>query len=334
VFPSLADDAILKPTLSWKIETPSAGKVDAELSYITGGMSWEADYNTVAPKDGDDLDMLGWVTMDNQSGKSFENAQIKLMAGDVSKLSADELRQRELSAMVSALSGPGVPGVSQQAFDEYHLYTLERPTSLRDRETKQVEFIRASGIKARRLYVYDGLELDSEWIRRYGFDAVRRERSIGTEFNPKVWAMSEFANSQANHLGMPMPKGRMRFYRRALDGQLEFVGENIIDHTPKDETIRVYLGNAFDLMGERIQTAFNVDGRQQWSEEFFEIKLRNRKAEAVEVRVVEHLYRGRNWEIKDESHHFDKKDSRTIEFRVEVPPDKETTIKYGVHYTW
>ena len=146
--------------------------------------------------------------------------------------------------------------------------------------------------------------------------------------------MQEIKNSEANHLGMPLPRGRLRFYRQDSDGQLEFTGENMIDHTPKDELLRIYTGNAFDLIGERRRTNFKADSSNHWADESFEIKLRNHKKEPVEIRVVEHLYRGTNWEVRQNSNTFLKKDAQTIEFRISVKPDEEQTVTYTVHYTW
>ncbi|NOZ24131.1 MAG: hypothetical protein GXP25_23895 [Planctomycetes bacterium] len=333
LFPALGDDTILKPTLQWVIETDHAGKFDAELCYVTGGMSWEADYNVVSPEKSDILDIVGWVTMDNQSGKVFKNAKIKLMAGDVSKIQPGAqyggglLRSRMADKAM-------MPPVSEKAFDEYHLYTLARRTTLRDRETKQVEFVRASGVTSQRLYVYDGAKINWNRYRGWSADSIRRNREYGTVCNPKVWVMREFKNTKENHLGIALPRGRVRFYRRDADGQLEFTGENIIDHTPRDEKVRVYTGNAFDIIGERRQTNYKIDTARCWLDESFEITVRNHKAENVEVRVVEHLYRWINWEITEKSHEFTKTDARTAEFRIQIPPDGIETVIYTVHYTW
>jgi len=146
--------------------------------------------------------------------------------------------------------------------------------------------------------------------------------------------MEEFKNSENNHLGIPLPKGKLRFYRRDTDGHLEFVGENMIDHTPKDETIRVYTGNAFDVTGERKRTDYHVDSSQRGMNESFEIRVRNHKKEPVEVRVVEHLYRWTNWEVTKQSSEFKKRDAQTIEFPVTIAPDGEQVITYTVHYSW
>jgi hypothetical protein len=330
LFPALPDDTILKPTLNWQIETDAAGEVDAELAYITGGMSWEANYNLVAPEKGDTLDLIGWVTVDNQCGKTFPDARLKLVAGDVNKIQRTGIRRANVDYYALAFTG-GEDEVQEKSFDEYHLYTLPRPSTLRDRETKQIEFIRAAGVRTSRFYVYDGSKVDQTdwWNNDY-----RQQPQYGTECNPKVWAMLAVENTEANKLGMPLPAGRLRFYRQDTDGRLEFTGENQIDHTPRDETLRVYTGNAFDLVGERKQIDYRVDMNNHKIDESFEIKLRNRKKEPVEIRAVEHLYRWSNWEITAKSRDFTKIDARTIEFRVTVEPDKEETLTYTAHYEW
>ncbi len=344
LFPALTADSILKPTLSWLLETNSAGKSDAEISYVSGGMNWQADYNLVVsdgpPKDGlkkgqfDLLDMVGWITMQNQSGKTFENARIKLLAGDVNKIEQGSVRGRmyDMAKSANMEAEAMAPVVREKSFDEFHLYTLERPATLRDQETKQIEFVRSTSIQSQRLYVYDGAQ-----IAQYGYyspEQARNDQNYGTQSNPKIWVMQEFKNSEANHLGIALPKGRLRFYRRDTDGHLEFVGENTIDHTPKDETIRVFTGNSFDLKGERKRTSIHVDSNHNWLDESFEIRVRNHKKESVNVRVVEHLYRWTNWKLTENSHDWKKKDAQTIEFPVTVAPDGEQVITYTVHYSW
>ena len=336
-FPALSADSILKPTLSWLIETNAPGKFDAEISYVSGGMTWQSDYNVVVQDDPgkktDLLDMIGWITMRNQSGKTFENARIKLLAGDVSKIQAPTLAGRAYAAKSMAVDEAAMaPPVQEKSFDEFHLYTLQRPTTLRDEETKQVEFVSSTGIHAQRLFIYDGAQ-----IAQYGYynsDQIRTDVNYGTASNPKIFVMEEFRNSDTNHLGMPLPKGKLRFYRRDTDGHLEFVGENTIDHTPKDETIRVYTGNAFDVVGERKRTNYHVDSNQHWMDESFEIRIRNHKKDPVDVRAVEHLYRWTNWKITEQSADFKKKDAQTVEFPVTVAPNGEQVVSYTVHYSW
>jgi hypothetical protein len=226
------------------------------------------------------------------------------------------------------------PQVTEKAFDEYHLYSLPLATTLHDRETKQVEFVRASGISSQRIYVYDGVMIDQNQYRGWNMENIRDNESYGTQSNPKVWVMREFKNSEANHLGIPLPKGRVRFYRRDDDGKLQFTGENLLDHTAKDELVRLYTGNAFDLTGERRRTNLRRDSSNYWLDESFEIKVRNHKKEASEIRVVEHLYRWVNWEIRNPSNTFRKTDAQTIEFRIPLKPDEERVITYTVHYSW
>jgi hypothetical protein len=337
LFPALTGDSVLKPTLSWEIETNDPGKFEGEVSYVSGGMSWQADYNLVVSDKSngkfDLLDMVGWVTMRNQSGKTFENATIKLLAGDVNKIQDGSNSVRVYAAAKMADEAASMaPVVREKSFDEFHLYTLQRPTTLRDQQTKQVEFVRATSIHGLRIYVYDGAKTD-----QYGYyspEQVRNEPNYGTASNPKVWVMEEFKNADANHLGVPLPKGKLRFYRRDTDGHLEFVGENTIDHTPKDETIRVYTGNAFDVVGERKRTNFHVESSQRWMEESFEIRVRNHKKEPVNVRVVEHLYRWTNWKLIEQSQASRKSDAQTAEFPITIAPDGEEVVTYTVHYSW
>jgi hypothetical protein len=354
IFPALADDTILKPTLLWLIEAERTAKFDAELSYVTGGMRWDADYNLVLPPQGNKLDLVGWVTMQNQSGKSFEHARIKLMAGDVSKIQDFGGFRRQRFGMGGG--GGGAPPVTEKSFDEYHLYTLERPTTLLAQETKQVEFVRAAGVQSAALYVYDGVKLEpNQWVP----EGAHFEAEYGAQGNKKVAAMREFTNSAANHLGLPLPKGKVRFYRRDTDGQMEFTGENIIDHTPRDEIIRVFTGYAFDLIGERKQTDFKVNlpgpsagaidvvtglpvaavphtntVSSPWIDESFEITVRNHKQEKVEIRIVEHLYRWTNWQLTKKPDPWRKTDAHTIELPVQLKPDEQRTLSYTVHYSW
>ena len=337
LFPALSGDSILKPTLSWLLQTNDPGKFDAEISYVASGMSWQADYNLVVsdnPKSKTDLlDMVGWITMRNQSGKTFENASIKLMAGDVNKIQEGTVAGRMYAAEAKAMmNDAAAPVVREKSFDEFHLYSLARPTTLRDQETKQVEFVSSTGIHASRLFIYDGAQ-----VQQYGYynmEQIRQDQGYGTQSNPKVWVMEEFKNSELNHLGIALPKGKLRFYRRDTDGHLEFVGENVIDHTAKDETIRVFTGNSFDVVGERKRTNIRVDSAHNWMDESFEIRVRNHKKEAVSVRVVEHLYRWSNWKLTEQSQESHKMDAQTVEFPVTVAPDGEQVVTYTVHYSW
>jgi hypothetical protein len=329
-FPDLGDDTVLKPAFNWLLQSDKPGKFVAEVGYVTGGFDWSASYNLVSPEKGDLVDLVGWITMNNQSGKTFENAKIKLMAGDVNKIQPRQLTMLSASRTINAAMSAGMaPAVTEKAFDEFHLYSIARPTTLHDRETKQVEFVHAEKMFAPTIYVYDG----SSDYRFYG--GLNTQQGYGQSGNKKILVQREFVNAETNQLGIALPAGKLRFYRRDADSQLQFVGENNIDHTPRNETVRVTTGNSFDLVGERKQTDFRVDTGDKWIDESFEIKLRNRKKDApVEIRVVEHLYRWSNWEITKKSDDFVKKDSQTIEFRIPVKPDEERTVTYSVHYSW
>lgn len=334
IFPALADDAILRPTLHWQLASDRAAQVDAELGYVTGGLNWQASYNLVSPEKGDRLDLIGWVTIQNESGKIFENATVKLMAGDVHKVQPEEVRGQLRAKVSMAAMAMEDAAVTEKAFDEFHLYSLPRPVTLRDRETKQVEFLRAAGVKAPTLYVYDGSAVAA--YRGWNEQMIRQNPDYGTQSNKKVWVMREFENKKENGgLGLPLPKGRTRFYRQDdADGRLEFTGENTIEHTAQGETVRIYTGDSFDLVGERKRVNFTLSNRQDQAEEEFEVTLRNRKKEAVEIRVVEHLYRGVNWTITQNSDEFTKTEAQRIEFRVKLQPDEEKVVRYRVRYDW
>lgn len=334
LFPSLGDDTVLQPTLGWVLRAEQAGPLAAELAYVTGGFSWEADYNAVSEEGSGKLDLVGWITMENRSGKTFREAKVKLMAGDVSKV-ADEESEMKLGLRARAFAAAEADAaVTEKAFDEFHLYSVARPVTLRDAESKQVEMVRATGVPEKRLYVYDGAAPGGVPGGDWGNADWRFAPDFGVEGHRKVWVIREFRNDEASGLGVPLPKGKVRFYTRDADGQLEFTGENLIDHTPKDETLRLYTGNAFDLVGERTRTDFRVSQAEDWMDESFAIKLRNHKAEPATFTVVEHLYRWSHWEVRKASHAWTKKDARTIEFSVEVPADGEVVLSYGVHYSW
>ena len=330
IFPPLSGDNILKPALTWLLHSDVAAHTDAELSYVTGGMGWSADYNVTMPEKGDTLDIMGWITLSNQSGTAFPAAHIKLLAGDVNKFAQQQGYQGYRAA--GGAIGGGAGGVTEKKFDEYHLYTLPRATTLHDREIKQVEFVNAGGVQSSTLYYFSpSLAIQPQ----YG--APNYDPNFGTRVVNKVAVMRQFKNSEANHLGIPLPKGRLRFYRRDDDGHLEFTGEALIDHTPKDEMVKAYVGNAFDIVGERKRTDFALGERDQFGQpkyidESFEITLRNHKTEAVDVIVPEQLYRWWNWQILHNSADFRKTDSNNIEFTLHVPANGEVELTYTVRY--
>jgi hypothetical protein len=340
MFPSDTPGLTLRPMLHWLIASDKPAKFAAELDYITRGLRWDATYNVIAPAQdapgGQRLDMSGWVNVTNESGTDFHDASLQLMAGDISKLLNVNGGLR--TAMAGALSqnvmvnGGEQQQITQKSFDDYHLYDLHRTATLLNHQSKQIEFLNATGIPAERVYVYDGFSLVGQngQVNYYQWN----QENFGTGTNKKVWIMQEFKNGDANHLGMPLPKGRMRFYRRDADGSLQFVGENTIDHTPKDETVKVYLGNAFDLTGERTRTDFRSEMQARIIIESYKVVVKNAKDSVASVRVVEHLYRTANWDISKNSSPFTKTDSQTMEFNVEVPAHGEKDVTYTATYTW
>ena len=318
VFPSLGTDNVLKPTLNWKLNSASSGKIDAEVAYLSRGFTWEASYNLVAEEKGDSLDVVGWITMNNHSGMIFNDAKVKLMAGDVNRVVETHGRGLGAGMPMAATAKMADSVVTEKSFDEFHLYTLGNPVTLRDKETKQVEFVRATGVKAERIYIFEG---EGHYRR-------------GVPSSGKVQVFREFKNSEANKLGIALPKGKVRFYSQDGDRQLEFVGENQIDHTPKDEVIRVLTGNSFDLVGEHRMTNNTEDGSNRVATQTFEIKVRNRKKESVEIRVLERATHGGNWTLTAQSQSHTKKDAATFEFLVPLKPDEEKVVTYTIRYTW
>jgi hypothetical protein len=325
-FPNLPGGLITKPTLIWLVNSSRDGSQDAQVTYLTNGVNWRANYVVVVNDKDTAMNLNGWVTIDNQSGATYEDANLKLVAGDVRRVTPVPAA-RAPDGFAAAPTKAPEPQFVQQDFFEYHLYSLQRATTIRNRETKQIEFTSAANVPINKLFVYDG----ASTLRFYGYQIT--DPSYGKTSNTKVAVMIEFKNSEANKLGIPLPKGTIRVYKADADGGNQFIGEDSIDHTPKDEMIRLNIGNAFDVVGERKQTNFTkVSDRV--IEETYEIKVRNHKKEAVEVRVVEHLFRWSNWQILKSNQDYTKLDAQTIEFRVKVAPDSEQTVNYTVRYSW
>lgn len=332
ILPELPEGLVTKPTLQWKVSSKEGGSHSCEISYLTTGMNWQTDYVVVTnPKD-DKMDLNAWVTINNNSGATYKEAKLKLVAGDVHRVQPPiRALQSKLMALREVATDGAAPQFTEKGFFEYHLYTLGRPTTLKDNETKQIEMAAASQIPLKKLFIYDGAE-NIQWGEYNEY--YRNDPNYGTQGGKKVWVMLEFKNSKENSLGIPLPKGRLRVYKKDTDGSLQFIGEDAIDHTPKDEDVRVKMGNAFDLVGERIRIDFLSDTDKKMFKETFEIKLRNHKEQPVTVRVIEHLYRWTNWKIQEASQKWTKKDAQTIEFEVPVPKDGEAVVTYTVRYSW
>lgn len=333
-FSELPGGLITRPTLLWDIVARRAGEQTARVTYQTGGMTWWADYNLTYTPGADAnsgfVDVGAWVSIINQSGAAFDDAKLKLIAGDVQRArpQVQALAAYAPSAKRSDMAEDA--GFAEKSFFEYHLYTLGRRTSLPNNSTKQLElFDTAKHVPARKTLMYIGQ------AGLYYGSGLNSERSYGTAFNKKVDVYLEFKNEEKSGLGAPLPRGRIRVSQiDTADHSLEFIGEDVIDHTPKNERVMVKLGSAFDVVGERRQVDFSVDSKAKWMEEEIEVKLRNHKTEPVDVLVKETLFRWSDWTMKSSSATYEKTDARTIYFPVKVAADAQETLSYRVRYTW
>jgi hypothetical protein len=334
-FPTLPGGLMTRPTLVWDVSAENAGRENTRVTYQTAGITWWADYNLQftegANANSGFLDVGAWVSILNRSGTAYPDARLKLIAGDVQR-AQPAAPNAELMARRAFEAADAIQGFAEQSFFEFHLYTLGRNTTIADNSTKQIElFPKVLRVPAKKLLVYYGL------APGYGdFGGGRMTaRDLGLPMNTKVDVYLEFENREAAGLGIPLPSGRMRVSQLdAADDTLEFIGEDVIDHTPKDETVRVRLGSAFDVVGERRQVAFNIDVNAERMEETIEVKVRNHKTEPVEVLVREVLYRWTNNDIVESTHAYEREDARTVHFPVTIPADGEAVVRYRVRYTW
>lgn len=330
-FPELPGGLITKPTLEWLLDSPRAGAQDTRIAYETQGMTWWADYNlTLDESDGCSLDLSPWVSVINRSGAGFSNARLKLIAGDVNRAEMPRPQREVMMRMAEDSVAAAPPAFEEKAFFEYHLYTLQRRTDLPDNSTKQIQlFNTARDIACEKELVFNPT---MHWGYHGGYTL---DQNYGAFGKGQVDVYLSFENKEDEGLGVPLPAGRIRVNQvDPADGSLEFIGEDTLDHTPRNETVRIEMGEAFDVVGERKQTDFQVDSRGHHLWETFEIRLRNQKKTSTKVIVLENLYRAANWEIEDNSHRFTKENSNRIRFEVEIPSEKEAVITYKVHYTW
>jgi hypothetical protein len=331
-FQELPGGLITRPTLLWDISSQRGGAQRARVTYQTGGITWWADYNLIFSPGRDAnngfVDFSAWVSIINQSGAGYPEARLKLIAGDVHR-APTPTRVREVMMAAAPRAKVEDAGFAEQAFDEFHLYTLGRRTTLPNNSTKQIElFDQAKQVPARRLLVL------SNAAGYFGGGRYEDPNFPATGEN-KVDSYLEFRNDKASGLGVPLPAGRVRVSRLdAADNSLEFIGEDVIDHTPRDERVRVKLGSAFDVVGERKQVDFRSDSRARWMEEEIEVEVRNHKDEDVEVQVREFLFRWSNATILTSSQPYEKEDARTALFTVKVPKNANRTVRYRVRYSW
>ena len=312
VLPGIPEDFTAKPTLMWLYDNRTKEAHKLEVSYLTSNMNWKADYVVILQEDDRSLDISGWVTLANESGATYKNAGLKLVAGEVHRVTE---RFGERSYMMKAVPEAQAPSFEERAFFEYHLYDLKRKTTIKDKETKQISLLEALGVETEKELLVYGTR--SYFTRPY------------TEEIPKqpVNVYIKFKNSEDEDLGMPLPAGIMHLYKKDDEGSLQFIGEDRIEHTPKDEEIKLKVGEAFDVVAERIQTDYKkITTRVHESE--WEIALRNRKETDITVGIVELLLG--NWQIISSSHPYEKVDAFTIRFDVNVPKGEEIKVNYRV----
>jgi len=315
-FPEIPDNLIAKPTLVWLLNSDRS-RQQLDVSYLTRNLNWKADYVLVVNEDDTRGDLTGWVTLTNQTGTSYENATLKLVAGDVQRVAEGRYQRQELAALRAA--SEDAAKFVEEGFFEYHLYTLQRPTTLLDNEQKQVTLLEADNVGIAKRLIFYG----SPYYYRGSYGQVVS--------NQKVGVYLDLANSEDNNLGMPLPRGIVRVYKADRSGARQFIGEDQIDHTPRDERVRIKMGEAFDVVGDRRQMDYRVLGACV-SESDWEISVRNHKDEATEVEIMEPV--GGDWEILRATQEAVKLDAHTFKFVVQVPGRAEVKVGYSVRVRW
>jgi hypothetical protein len=318
ILPDVPESLIAKPTLVWLLENDRVEPQTVEASYLTNGINWRSDYVLTLNASDDRADLTGWVTIDNKSGAAFVNAKLKLVAGDVNRVQ-EEAGGVGRKVMRRAMAEPVPAQFKEQEFFEYHLYTLERTTTIKDNQAKQISLVTADSFPAKKELVFRG--------QNYYYYSPAAEMPV----NQKVSVYVEFENKKAQGLGIPLPKGTVRVYKRDTDNMLQFIGEDVIDHTPRDEKVRVKLGEAFDVVGSRKQTDWKKLASDSY-EAAFEITLRNHKQEDVTVKVIEPI--PGDWQMVDSSHKYTKNEAFTAEFLVPVEKNGEAKLSYRVRMRW
>ena len=303
----LPDGLITRPTLIWLVDSKNKGKQDVELSYQTKGMKWHAEYVAVLNEDDSEMDLNSWVSIENNSGATYKDAKLKLVAGDVNLVKPKQ--EFHEFARMDAASPQNLQQFEEQEFFEYHIYNLHRPATVANNEIKQISLFEAENVKIKKKYKF--------YPNNYGGEN-------------KVNVVLEFQNSEDNNLGMPMPKGKVRLYKS--DGEsIEFIGEDMIDHTPRNEELSLKVGDAFDIVAKEVIESTNKISRRI-SQNTFVATIKNRKNDPIVVEVEKNL--GRNWEILSTNIDYEKKDAFTIIFKVPVNPDEEKELKYTVQYKY
>ncbi len=316
VLPELPEALIDKPTLVWQLANEGTDH-NIEVTYLTGGMNWRADYVLTLNREETHMDVEGWVTLNNNSGAAYTNAQLKLVAGEVNVV-RDMMRDMPKRMLAAEMAVGAAPMMEEEAFAEYHLYTLQRRTTIAQNQTKQVSLLNGSQVAVEKLYEFRG-------------NAGYYSGPIQAMRNQNADVFITFENREENGMGMPLPAGIMRVYQEDRSGMLQFAGEDRIQHTPRNEKVRLTLGKAFDVVGDRTQMDYSsVAARTHEAE--FKISVRNRKDAAIKVDVVEPM--PGDWRILKESHPHEKRDARTAVFTLDVPADGDVELTYRVRVTY
>ena len=315
IFPGIPENLIAKPTLVWLLENRLDRPQKVEATYLTQGINWKSDYVMVLDKEDRKMDLTGWVTLANTSGTGYRNARLKLVAGDVNRVLDEYGYRNGVGRLEEFAAKSAAAPFTEQAFFEYPLYSLQRPTTIKDNQTKQVTLLASNQVPVEKRFLYYGAQ--NYYRRQFGMPVS----------NQKVGVYVEIANKKENHLGIPLPKGTIRVYKADDDGSLQFVGEDRIDHTPKDETIKIKMGEAFDLVAERKQTDWRKLADNLY-EVAFEVSVRNHKDTPVTVSVIEPI--PGDWEILSNSHDYKKVEAHTVQFEIPVKKDGKAKLAYRV----
>ncbi|MBN2081290.1 DUF4139 domain-containing protein [bacterium] len=305
--PGSADELLLRPTLSWNLWSAAAGRQPAEISYLSGGLSWLADYVVLLNADDTAGDIEGWVTVKNYSGTTYRDARLKLVAGDVNIVKQKVLPPPQAGMMLRSATMAAPEGFQEEEFFEYHLYDLPRPTTLKTSQMKQIGLLTAAAVPFEKLLIFNGIN---------GGD---------------VRVVMEFTNEEEAGMGMPLPAGTVRVFKNDSSGDAQFIGEDRIDHTPKDEDVQLKIGNAFDIVGETKRTEYNK--LKKGYDSAYEVTLKNHKAQEDVVVTVPVKVMG-DWKMLEASHEYAMKDAFTAEFKMKVPADGEVTLTFKFKVTW
>jgi hypothetical protein len=319
-FPEVPANLYERPTLLMSLENSGAHKHQIEASYLATNLSWNADYVLTVARDDKAADLDGWVTLANNSGTAFHNARLQLVAGDLNRLPQGGLRAAMEDRAVNMKAMAAAPQFAQESFSEYHLYTLGRRTSVEDKETKQISLLQGSGVPVAKIFVVNG--------QNYYY---HNAQNPGSPLKDAVLVFYKFKNSEKNNLGMPLPAGNLRVYQKDSKGGILFIGEDRIEHTPKDEDITVHIGNAFDVVAEHKQTDYKRIENHVWEMEF-EVTLRNHKDTPITVEVNEPI--GGDWEMLSSSYKFTKTAAFAAQFNVPVAASGASVLKYRVRARW